>query len=69
MTYTLKDLSLALLLDSIKEEGEITFTGADKWIDLSDAMELEKAGLVTVTLSKGIERRRSTGIVWGARVA
>ena len=69
MTYTLKDLSLALLLDSIKEEGEITFTGADKWIDLSDAMELEKAGLVVVTLSKGIERRRSTGIVWGARIA
>ena len=69
MTYTLKDFSLALLLEMIEEAGEITFTGADKWIDLSDAMVLEKAGLVVVTLSKGIERRRSTGIVWGARVA
>jgi hypothetical protein len=62
-----EDFSLALLLDTIKQDGPIIFRGADKFDDIADALELEAMGLVEVSIKPSIERSRSTGIVWTAR--
>ena len=62
-----ENFSLAILLDSIKEAGSVTFRGAEKFADIADALELEAMGLVEVSIKPSIERTRSTGIAWTAR--